>query len=165
MPTPQNSKKKSLNCSDSYRGIALSSIVGKLLDIIILKQSINIFTTYEFRFGFKPKHSTHQCTFVLNEVVNYYVSTRSDMYIVLLDCSKAFDRVNYTKPFSLLINKGLCSLKTRLLANLFTIQKIRVKWGNYISDQVKVTNGVKQGDILSPFLFTMYMDELLLKLK
>ena len=85
------------------------------------------------------------------------------MHIMLLDCSKVFDRVSYTKFFSQLTNKGLYSLTVTLLAYLYAIKKIRVKWGNSLSDQVKVKN--KQGHILSPILFIVYMDELLLKLK
>ena len=111
--------------------------------MIILKENINIFTTCELQFSFKTEHSAHQCTFVLNGVAEYYVSNGFDMYIMLLDCSKAFDRVNYTKLFSLLISKGLCSLTASLLANLHTMRKIRFKWGNSLSDQVKITNGVK----------------------
>ncbi len=35
-----------------------------------------------------------------------------------------------------------------------------VKWGNALSDPFKVSFGVRQRGILSPFLFNMYMDEL-----
>ena len=39
-----------------------------------------------------------------------------------------------------------------------------VKWGDLFSDKFHVTNGVRQGGILSPFLFNVYMDELSIKL-
>ena len=39
---------------------------------------------------------------------------------MLLDCSKAFDRVNYVKLFSLLLDKGLCPLVARFFINLYT---------------------------------------------
>ena len=66
IPIPKN-KNKSLNDSDNYTGIALSSILGKLFDIILLKNNRELFNTSEF--VFKPNHSTHHCTFVLNEIV------------------------------------------------------------------------------------------------
>ena len=84
---------------------------------------------------------------------------------MLLDCSKAFDRVNYVKLFYLLLDKGLCPLVARLLINLYTSQKVIVKWSNCLSKQVDVSNGVKQGGILSPILFIVYMDVLLTRLK
>ena len=39
-------------------------------------------------------------------------------------------------------------------------QTMHVKWGNSISDGFKVGNGVRQGGVLSPYLFNVYMDEL-----
>ena len=125
MPIPKQ-QQKSLICANNYRGIVLSSIVGKLFDMIIVKQNINIFTTGEFQFDFKQKHSTCQCTLVLNEVMEFYGSDGCDMYIIFLDYSKVFDWVDCTKLISLLINQGLCSIRARLLANLCTVQKIKL---------------------------------------
>ena len=62
-------------------------------------------------------------------------------------------------------NKGLCPLICRLLAFMYTYRSVCIKWGNVKSDYVFVSNGVKQGGILSPILFTLYMDMLFLKLK
>ena len=49
---------KSLNCSENYRAIALSSILGKVLDLIIMKQHDHVFRTSDYQFGFKKSHST-----------------------------------------------------------------------------------------------------------
>ena len=40
------------------------------------------------------------------------------------------------------------------------MQKMTVKWGACISDSFNVTNGVRQGGILSPQLFNLYIDVL-----
>ena len=82
------------------------------------------------------------------------------MYVVLLDASRAFDRVNYVKLFRLLVKRGTCPVIARLLANMYTSQTLRVKWNNQFSRTFTVSNGVKQGAILSPILFSVYMDEL-----
>ena len=162
-PIPKN-RNKTLNSSNNYRGIALSSIVGKLFDTVLLSKNHAICETSDLQFGFKPKHSTHQCTFILNEVVDYYKSNGSDMYVMLLDCSKAFDRVNYTKLFTLLLDKGFCPLTLRVLIYLYTNQQIRIKWCESVSECTAVFNHVKQGGILSPILFIVYMDTLLRRL-
>ena len=101
----------------------------------------------------------------MNEVIQHYVNNRSNVYIMLLDCSKAFDRVHYVKLFFLLVNKGLCPLTARFLINLYTLQKVRVKWGSCLSKQVNISNGVEQGGTLSPILCIVYMDEMLVRLK
>ena len=48
---------------------------------------------------------------------------------------------------------------------MYIHQTVCVKWGNVTSEPVSVSNGVKQGGILSPILFTLYMDTLFHKLK
>ena len=161
----QKNKKKSLNDSNNYRGIALSSIIGKVLELLILNSNREILKSCDLQFGFKPKHSTTQCTFVLNEVIKYFNNKNSDVFVMMLDASKAFDRVHYVSLFKIMLHKGLCPLICSLLACMYLMQSVRIKWGHYISNVVTVTNGVKQGSILSPILFTLYMDEMFLKLK
>ena len=63
------------------------------------------------------------------------------------------------------MKKNLCPLITRFLLKLYTEQNLRVKWGTSISEEFQVYNGVKQGGVLSPLLFSLYMDELLERLK
>ena len=79
------------------------------------------------QFGFKAAHSTTQCTFVMQEIVDYYSRNGSSVYLIMLDASRAFDRVQYTKLFRLLISRGMCPMYARLLANMYTHQYLRVK--------------------------------------
>ena len=136
-----------------------------MFDVIILKQNAHIFATDELQFGFKPNNSTTQCTFALNEIVQYYINNKSTVFVLMLDCSKAFDRVNYIKLFSILIDKELCPSVIRVLINLYTNQCMRIKWGSYFSDTFNVSNGVKQGGVLSPILFITYFNDLFKRLK
>ena len=163
-PIPKN-RKKSLNDSDNYRSIALSSILGKILDWIILDRHKGVFQTVDAQFGFKPKHSTSQCTFVVNETIQYYINGGSNVYTMMLDASKAFDRVQYFKLFNLLIKKGLCPLTCRLIAIIYTNQLACVRWGQTKSKVFSVTNGVKQGGVMSPILFNIYVNELFVNLE
>ena len=116
-----------MNDSDNHRGIALSCVVGKLLDKIILKKCHDLQDTSHQQFGFKKAHSTIQCTFVVNEVTQLYNSSGSDVYITLLDASRAFDRVDYIKLFRLLVSRGICPIATRFLLKLYTQQHVRVR--------------------------------------
>ena len=108
IPIPKN-RKKCLNESNNYRGIALGSLLGKILDNIIMYNNSHVLRSSDLQFGFKSKHSTTQCTFVLNEIVDYYARHDSPVYVTLLDASQAFDRVQYVKMFKLLIKRGICS--------------------------------------------------------
>ena len=72
--------------------------------------------------------------------------------VMQLDASKAFDRIKYVKLFKILLDKGLRPLVCRLIYSSYLNQKIRNKWGNSLSQCFKVTDGVKQGAVLSPLL-------------
>ena len=60
-----------------------------------------------------------------------------------------------------MLNKGMCSLTVRLLLNIYTEHKLQVKWNDIISDKFEVTNGVRQGGVLSPLSFSIYIDDFL----
>ena len=163
IPIPKNTKK-AVSDSSNYRAIAIGSVVGKVLDHIIMFKNMDSLCTSELQFGFKSNHSTTQCTFVLQEIIDLYQRNNSSLYLVLLDASQAFDRVEYCKLFDILIKRNVCSCTIRLLVSMYTNQRLRVKWGDNPSQSFLSLNGVKQGGVLSPILFCIYMDELLSRL-
>ena len=57
---------------------------------------------------------------------SYYVNNGSIVNVLLLDASKAFDRVNYCMLFKKLIDKGMCPLVVRLLLHMYIHQKLQV---------------------------------------
>ena len=92
-------------------------------------------------------------TFALNETVSYYTNNGSQVYALFLDASKAFDRLNYIKLFNKLLTKNMCPITVRLLLNMHLNQKIQVKWNHELSQHFTVSNGVRQGRVLSPLFF------------
>ncbi len=101
-----NGKRKSCSDSSNYRAIALSSPLAKVFDWVLLQQQIDKFHTSELQYGFKPKSSATQCTFSLLETVNHFQQNNTDVHVLLLDASKALDKVNYVKLFDLLLERG-----------------------------------------------------------
>ena len=88
------------------------------------------------------------------------------MYVLLLDATKAFDRVKFCKLFYELIRRELSPVILRLLLKMYTCQSLKVKWKQSFSGVFSAKNGVKQGGgVLSPILFAIYIDGLLVKLK
>ena len=91
IPIPKG-KGKAIICSDNYRTSTLSSILCKVFDRIVLLKENKILRSSDLQFGFKEHASTTQCTFAMNEVISYYNSKGSDVFVVFLDATKAFDR-------------------------------------------------------------------------
>ena len=163
-PLIKDSRGK-VHSSDNYRAITIGTCISKLFELIILNKQAYAFQTGDLQFGFKESSSPVICSFVAQEVINHYTRNDSDVYTVLLDASKAFDRVNFIKLFKKLIEKKMCPLVLRLLLNSYINQKLNVRWNVTLSETFGVSNGVRQGGILSPILFGVYMDELLNRLK
>ena len=147
--------------SSNYRGIALSSAINKIIDWIILIDHSEAFITSNLQFAFKANSSTSLCTLTLKEVASYYSDNGGNIYCAMLDASKAFDRLKYDKLFSILEKRQLNPFILRLLLHTYENQLTRTQWLTETSDYFSSSNGIRQGGVASPVLFTVYMDELL----
>ena len=78
-----------------------------------------------------------------------------------LDASKAFDMVDHGILFETLMNRGLPLPIFRFLLCWYGQQQRRVRWGDCFSEPFCVSKGVRQGSVLSPVLFSVYLDGLL----
>ena len=157
----RESHKKSSN----YRTLTIGTCLSKAFDLLIIKDQSKVFNTSELQFGFKNGSSTTMCTFMVQQTISHYVNNNSNVNVVMLDASKAFDRVQYIHLFKKLISRNMCPIIIRLLLNMYIQQKLQVKWNDVTSEQFNVSNGVRQGGIMSPLLFSIYVDDMLLDLK
>ncbi len=110
----------------NFRAIILSSILCKLLDVIILTKEEAYLCTSNLQFGFQQGPSTSLCTAMVQETISHYVHNSSNVYGLMLDASKAFDHVNYCKLFWILQEKKLCPLYCTLLLNMYIKGKMGV---------------------------------------
>ena len=92
--------------------------------------------------------------------MEYYRNLSSSVYV----CFLTFDRVNHWVLLNKLFVHQVPSVRIRILMFWFTNQSFGVKWGNATSDVFTVTNGLRQGGIISPILFNMYLGCLTLNL-
>jgi hypothetical protein len=154
--------RASLQNSANYRGInSFFSSLCKLFDHILLNKYRDELRSSNMQYGFKSSHSTAICTSVVKETIQYYTHNKSNVYACLLDASKAFDRLHFGRLFLSLFKRKLPAVIIRMLFQSYVNQNVEISWNGVLSDPIYPTNGVKQGGVLSPILFCIYLDELL----
>ena len=77
----------------------------------------------------------------MEEIIEFYTSNGSPVFLVQLSASRAFDRVEYCKLFQLLIDRNMCPMFLTLLLYMYTHEK----WNGICSELFDFRNGVKQG--------------------
>lgn len=147
--------------SSNYRPIMSSSIFLKILELIILKKITPLVSLNSRQHGFRNNFSASTSTFTLKETISSYWSNGSKVYCGFLDISKAFDKVDYSILFDKLLKLGVPYYYLGIIKNIYNNQTVRVKFGNNLSECWKINNGVRQGGILSPFLFNVYINDLI----
>jgi hypothetical protein len=157
--TPIPKKGKAEDPSD-YRPISVSTSIATIFEHIVLSKMKCLEFTHQNQFGYKRRISSKNAYYVVNETINMYVQGDSKMHVVSLDASKAFDKMWRNGLFFKLKDK-IDTAIWRMLYNYYTTSKARIFFENKLGDPINISEGVKQGGILSPFLFNFYTNDLL----
>ena len=99
------------------------------------------------------------------EVANHFLRQGTKPILTLLDCSKAFDTCKFSILFQRLLDRGMPAIVVRVIIRVYEDQYAWVKWGGTRSSLFSIVNGTRQGSILSPSVFALYVDELLVELR
>ena len=144
----------------NYRGITISPIVSKIFEHALKIIFGNFLSSSPWQFGFKRKSSTLHAVYCLKETVDYYVNNNSRVFCAFLDASKAFDRLIHSGLFLKLINRNVPKIFLDIIMQWYGDLYCRVKWADSFSQWYQVTAGVRQGGVLSPNFYCLYVDEL-----
>ena len=157
-------KLKPATDSDNYRLIAIATSISKVIELLILSEIKHLLYTENNQFGFKENHSTDMCIHLLKDIINYYNTLGSPVFCCFLDVRKAFDRVDHSILFRKLLKRRVPVYIVQFIAKWYGAQEMHVKWGRSVSSPFRVTNGIKQGGLLSPYLYNVGADALSVKL-
>ncbi|XP_065650767.1 uncharacterized protein LOC136078878 [Hydra vulgaris] len=155
------SYKKSLTDPNNYRGISIIPIFTKLIEYIILIFCPDLKEAHPLQFGFTKNSSTLHTEFVISETIKHY-NNNSPVYLCSLDAEKAFDNCNWDILFEKLYNnKKLLLYIVNTISSLYRESCASVSYLGCKSSPFYLTQGVRQGSILSPHLYNLYTQNLL----
>ena len=160
-------KKGNANHPGNYRGISLSDVSSKIYGTIINRRlqkwvkEHNI--TNEYQAGFKAGYSTIDHVFTLLACVTKQFSNNRKLYVAFIDFEKCFDTINRHLLWPILIKNNIKGKLLKSIQSMYASVKARVRCGVNFTEQINCTLGVKQGDICSPILFCLFINELALE--
>ena len=115
------------------------------------------------QFGYRNNTSTVLATTVFKETVKKFVTEGSTVYTCFLDLSKAFERVDHNILLRRLLYMNVPVYLVNILKNMLLNTGVCVNYCGEYSEKWLIKSGVRQGGILSAYLFSIYIDEILTK--
>ncbi len=157
-------KKGDVKDLDNYRGITLTSCVSKVYNRIIAQnvskfiEDNNILT--EVQGSFRKDRRCEDHIFSLKSIIATRQAEGKQTYLAFLDFKKAFDTVWREGLFNTIKNVGIEGNLLNIIMNLYKNVKSKVIFQDVETDLFDVDEGVKQGCVLSPIIFCIYINEL-----
>ena len=151
---------------DNHRGISLLSIAGKVLARVLLNRLNEHLEQSgllpESQCGFRKDRGTIDMIFTARQLQEKCQEQNVDLYMTFMDLTKAFDTVCREGLWKIMAKFG-CPTKFKAIVRQFHDGMLaRVPNDGEFSDQFPVTNGVKQGCVLAPTLFSMMFSAILI---
>ena len=153
-------KKGDLASCSNYRGITLLSIPGKIFNRVLLnrlKDSVDPHLR-DHQAGFRKNRSCTDQIATLRIILEQSVEWNSPLYVNFIDYEKAFDSVDRQSIWKLLRHYGVPEKVTNIIRNSYEGLTCRVIHGQQLTDAFQVRTGVRQGCLLSPFMFLLAID-------
>ena len=143
---------------DNHRGISLLSIAGKIMARVVLNRItahlLNDIVS-ESQCGFRRNRGTVDMIFAVRQIQEKCREQNQNLYLMFVDLTKAFDTVSRRGLWQILSKLGCPPKLISIVRSFHEGMMARVIENDCVSDPFPVTNGVKQGCVLAPTLFSL----------
>ena len=157
-------KKGNRDEVENYRGITLLSVLGKLFSRVLNNRlhewAENYEVLIEAQAGFRPGMSTIDNIFVLHGFITHRLNQGKKLYCAFIDFTKAFDYVVRDNLWFKLTKMGLRGEILNIIKTMYASVKSRVKFRNQLGNEFYCSLGVRQGECLSPLLFSLFLNDI-----
>ena len=149
---------------NNYRGIALLNAISKLFATILeIRLTEYLWQTKQVaaeQFGFTRGRRTLDPCFILDTLIDDAKKRKKPLYVCFIDFSKAYDFIDRSALFYKMIAQGVVGPMLRVMQSMYEAVKSIVRVGHDTSEVIEQMVGVKQGCVLSPCLFSLYISDL-----
>ena len=151
---------------NNFRGVTVSSCFGKLFNKLLQKRLEDYCKSKNFisntQGSGKAGSRTSDHLLVVKFLTDKYVKLKGRyLFTCFVDIRKAFDSVPRCKLFySLLINYSIGGKFLKIIREIYKDNKIFVKLPDGLLEPFTTTISVKQGCVLSPIIFNLYIDKI-----
>ena len=149
---------------NNYRAISLLPVIFKLFEKMLLTRFEKIKfqeKLHPLQHGFQKGKSSKMVSFLYQEAVNYTIERNDVIFTCFMDALKAFDRTWIYGLLHKLFSFGIRGKALKIFNDILTGASSRVLAFGHLSDRFEIHQGTRQGSILSPLMYTVFIDGLL----
>ena len=158
-------KKGSKHMCQNYRGISLIDIASKIITSIIRSRISAVYESNlrEEQAGFRQGRGCSDQIFALRQVFERRLRHGKEFGCLFVDFSAAFDSVHRESLWAAMSALGIPAKIIGILKSLYKKSQSWVRVYGELSRSFEIKTGVKQGCIISPCLFNIILDWVLVK--